>query len=71
MTDLRAECDPSLLERDRCQIGCHPVRWATQERLTCLVGVSIKISGVPERRHTFGLNIKPDNWFALSLYDIK
>jgi len=30
-----------------------------------------KIGGVPERRHTVGLNIEPDNWCALSLYDIK
>jgi hypothetical protein len=30
-----------------------------------------KIGGVPERRHSFGLNIEPDNWCALSLYDIK
>jgi hypothetical protein len=35
----------------------------------CLDGA--KIGGVPERRHTVGLNIEPDNWCALSLYDIK
>jgi hypothetical protein len=30
-----------------------------------------KIGGVPERRHTVGLNIEPDNRCASSLYDIK
>jgi hypothetical protein len=33
--------------------------------------VGAKIGGVPERRRTLGLKIEPDNWCALSLYDIK
>src|SRR3979490_2730426 len=27
MTDVLSKSDPRLLGRDRCQIGCHPVRW--------------------------------------------
>jgi hypothetical protein len=30
-----------------------------------------KIGGAPERGRAPGLNIEPDNWCALSLYDIK
>jgi hypothetical protein len=30
-----------------------------------------KIGGVPERRCALGLKIEPDNWCALSVYEIK
>jgi hypothetical protein len=33
MTDLRTQFGPCALERDRCQMECHPVRWVTPEGL--------------------------------------
>jgi hypothetical protein len=58
LTDLRAECDPGLLERDRCQMGWHPVRWLHKKGLQPRGRLDdAKIGGVPERRRTFGLNI--------------
>src|SRR3954453_21235745 len=59
MTDVLINSDPRLLGRDRCQIGCHPVRWTYARKTYMRCGYldrdgAVASAGTRPSRHGVG-----------------